>query len=46
MSRKSRFRASGSNDALFAGVCLVAIVVFGIASHADAGALVHVLRSV
>lgn len=36
MSRKSRFKASGSNDALFAGVCLVAIVVFGIASHADA----------
>ncbi|ADL02546.1 conserved hypothetical protein [Brevundimonas subvibrioides ATCC 15264] len=36
MSRKSRFKASGSNDALFAGACLVAIVVFGIASHADA----------
>ncbi len=36
MSRKSRFKTSGSNDALFAGVCLVAIVVFGIASHADA----------
>jgi uncharacterized protein (TIGR02001 family) len=36
MSRKSRFKASGSNDALFAGLCLVAVAVFGVASHAEA----------
>lgn len=36
MSRKSRFKASGSNDVWFAGACLVAIIVFGLSSHADA----------
>ncbi len=36
MSRKSRFKASGSNDVCFAGACLVGIIVFGLASHADA----------
>ncbi|WP_253189205.1 TorF family putative porin [Brevundimonas sp. LM2] len=39
MSRKSRFKASGANDALFAGVCLAAIAVFGLASHARAQAV-------
>ena len=36
MSRKSRFRAAGCNDAWFAGACLVGLVVWGLASHADA----------
>ncbi len=36
MSRKSRLRASGSNDAWFAGACLVGLIVWGIASHASA----------
>lgn len=36
MTRKSRFRASGKNDIWFAGACLVALVVWGIASQADA----------
>jgi len=40
MPRKSRLKASGSNDAWFAGACLVAIIVFGIASHADAAVVV------
>ncbi|MDZ4361929.1 hypothetical protein [Brevundimonas sp.] len=36
MTRKSRLKASGSNDAWFAGACLVAIIVWGVASNADA----------
>ncbi|GAA0627250.1 TorF family putative porin [Brevundimonas kwangchunensis] len=36
MTRKSRFRASGANDVWFAGACLVALVVWGVASHAEA----------
>ena len=36
MTRKSRFKASGSNDAWFAGACLVGLIVWGLASHADA----------
>lgn len=36
MTRKSRFRASGKNDVWFAGGCLIALVVWGIARHADA----------
>ncbi len=36
MTRKSRLKASGSNDAWFAGACLVAVIVWGIASNADA----------
>lgn len=36
MSRKSRLRASGSNDAWFAGACLFGLIVWGIASHATA----------
>ncbi len=36
MSRKSRFKASGSNDAWFAGGCLIAIIVFGLASNVEA----------
>ncbi len=36
MSRKPRLKVSGSNDAWFAGGCLIAIIVFGVASHADA----------
>ena len=36
MTRKSRFKASGANDVWFVGACLVALVVFGIASNADA----------
>ncbi|HEV7227208.1 TorF family putative porin [Brevundimonas sp.] len=36
MTRKSRFKASGSNDAWFAGACLVGLIVWGLASHAKA----------
>lgn len=36
MTRKSSFRASGRNDVWFAGGCLIALVIWGIASHADA----------
>lgn len=36
MTRKSRFKAAGRNDLWFAGSCLVALVVWGIASQADA----------
>lgn len=36
MSRKSRFKAAGSNDAWFAGACLVGLIVWGLASHAGA----------
>lgn len=36
MSLKHRLKASGSNDAWFAGVCLVAIIVFGLVSNASA----------
>lgn len=36
MSRKSRFKASGSNDAWFAGACLIGLIVWGLASHAGA----------
>ncbi|MGV9009229.1 TorF family putative porin [Brevundimonas sp.] len=36
MTRKNRLKASGSNDAWFAGACLVAVIVWGVASNADA----------
>lgn len=36
MTRKKRLKASGSNDAWFAGACLVAVIVWGVASNADA----------
>lgn len=36
MTRKSRLKASGSNDAWFAGACLVGLIVWGLASHAKA----------
>lgn len=36
MTRKSHLKASGSNDVWFAGACLVALVVWGIAGHAEA----------
>ena len=36
MTRKSRFKAAGRNDIWFAGACLAALVVWGIASQADA----------
>jgi uncharacterized protein (TIGR02001 family) len=36
MTRKPSFRASGKNDVWFAGGCLIALVIWGIASHADA----------
>ncbi len=36
MVRKSRFKASGSNDVWFAGACLVAIIVWGLASNVEA----------
>ena len=36
MTRKKRLKASGSNDAWFAGTCLVAVIVWGVASNADA----------
>lgn len=36
MTRKPRFKAAGRNDLWFAGVCLSALVVWGIASRADA----------
>ncbi|MBB5747646.1 TorF family putative porin [Brevundimonas variabilis] len=39
MSRRSRPKASGSNDAWFAGACLVGIIVFGLASSARAQAI-------
>ena len=38
MTRKSRFKAAGRNDLWFAGACLAALVVWGIASRADAQA--------
>ncbi len=36
MTRKSHLKASGSNDAWFAGACLVAIIVWGLASNVQA----------
>lgn len=36
MIRKSRFKASGRNDIWFVGACVAGLVVWGIASHADA----------
>ena len=36
MTRKPPFRGSGKNDVWFAGGCLVTLVIWGIASHADA----------
>ena len=42
MSRKSRFKAAGSNDVWFAGACLVGIIVFGLASHAEALAVASI----
>jgi uncharacterized protein (TIGR02001 family) len=36
MIRNTRFKAAGRNDVWFAGACLAALVVWGIASHADA----------
>ena len=36
MTRKSPFKGSGKNDVWFAGACLIALVVWGLASHADA----------
>ena len=36
MIRKSRFKASGRNDIWFVGACVVGLVAWGIASHADA----------
>ena len=39
MTRKSHLKASGSNDAWFAGACLVAIVVWGTASNVKAQAV-------
>ena len=36
MTRKNRLKVSGSNDAWFAGACLVAVIVWGVASNADA----------
>lgn len=36
MTRKSRFQAAGRNDLWFADACLVALVVWGVASQADA----------
>lgn len=36
MTRKSQLKASGSSDVWFAGACLVALVVWGIAGHAEA----------
>lgn len=40
MTRKSRFKASGSNDAWFAAACLVGLIVWGLASQADAAVAV------
>ncbi|MFA4892478.1 TorF family putative porin [Brevundimonas sp.] len=36
MTRKTYLKSSGRNDVWFAGACLVALVVWGIASNADA----------
>lgn len=36
MTRKHRFNATGRNDVWFAGACLIGLVVWGIASHAEA----------
>lgn len=36
MTRKHRFNATSRNDVWFAGACLTGLVVWGIASHADA----------
>lgn len=36
MTRKPPFKGSGKNDVWFAGACLAALVIWGIASHADA----------
>lgn len=36
MTHQSRLKASGSNDAWFAGVCLVAVIVWGVASNVRA----------
>jgi uncharacterized protein (TIGR02001 family) len=36
MTRKAHLKASGSNDAWFAGACLVAIIVWGVASNVQA----------
>lgn len=36
MTRKSRFKAAGRNDLWFAGACLIGLVVWGVASRADA----------
>lgn len=36
MTRNTRFKAAGRNDVWFAGACLVGLVVWGIASQADA----------
>lgn len=40
MTRKSRFKASGSNDAWFAGACLVGLIIWGLAPHVDAAVAV------
>jgi uncharacterized protein (TIGR02001 family) len=36
MTRKNHLKTSARNDVWFAGACLVALVVWGVASHADA----------
>lgn len=36
MTRRSRFKAVGRNDIWFAGACLAALVIWGVASRADA----------
>ncbi|QYF87241.1 TorF family putative porin [Brevundimonas sp. PAMC22021] len=36
MTRKSRFKASGPNDAWFAGACLIGLIVWGLASRGEA----------
>jgi uncharacterized protein (TIGR02001 family) len=36
LTRKSRFKASGSNDAWFAGACLIGLIVWGLASNVEA----------
>jgi len=36
MNRKTQFKASGRNDALFAGACIAALVIVGVAGQARA----------
>lgn len=38
MTRRSRFKAAGRNDAWFAGACVVGLIIWGLASQAQAQA--------